>query len=42
MPAMKVKGGWKWGRTGKVFKTRQEAIQQGIAIRMNQKKNRKV
>jgi len=32
MPAMKVKGGWKWGKTGKV------AIQQGIAIRMNKKR----
>jgi len=41
MPARKVKGGWKWGKTGKVYKTRKEAIQQGIAIRMN-KKNRKV
>ena len=41
MPAMKVKGGWKWGKTGKVYKTRQEAIQDGIAIRMSQKKNRK-
>jgi len=40
MPAMKVKGGWKWGKTGKVYKTRQEAIQQGIAIRMNQKKRK--
>ena len=40
MPAMKVKGGWKWGKTGKVFKTGQEAIDQGIAIRMNQKKRK--
>ena len=38
MPAMKVKGGWRWGKTGKVFKTRQEAIQQGIAIRMSKRK----
>ena len=30
MPFMKVKGGWKWGKTGKVYKTRQEAIQQGM------------
>jgi len=40
MPVMKVKGGWKWGKAGKVYKTRQEAIQQGIAIRMNQKKRK--
>ena len=38
MPVEKVKGGWRWGKTGKVFKTRQEAIQQGIAIRMNKKR----
>jgi len=36
MPAMKVKGGWRWGKTGKVYKTRQEAIQQGT--RMNKKR----
>ena len=38
MPVEKVKGGWRWGKTGKVFKTRQEAIDQGIAIRMNKKR----
>ena len=38
MPARKVKGGWRWGTKGKVYKTRQEAIQQGIAIRMNKKR----
>tara|TARA_R110002051_G_scaffold130368_1_gene204180 strand:+ start:178 stop:306 length:129 start_codon:yes stop_codon:yes gene_type:complete len=42
MPVEKVKGGWRWGKTGKVHKTRKAAIHQGIAIRMNQKKNRKV
>jgi hypothetical protein len=36
MPAMKVKGGWRWGTKGKVYKTRREAIQQGI--RMNRKR----
>ena len=38
MPAEKVKGGWRWGKPGKVYKTRREAIQQGIAIRMNKRK----
>ena len=38
MPVEKVKGGWRWGKTGKVYKTRQEAIAQGIAIRMNKKR----
>ena len=32
------KRGLEVGQTGKVFKTRQEAIQQGIAIRMNKKR----
>jgi hypothetical protein len=41
MPAEKVKGGWRWGKTGKVRKTRTAAIQDGIAIRMNQKKKGK-
>jgi hypothetical protein len=38
MPAMKVKGGWRWGTKGKVYKTRREAILQGRAVLMNQKK----
>ena len=38
MAAMKVKGGWKWGKTGKVYKTRQEAVRQGRAIKANQRK----
>ena len=38
MPAMKVKGGWRWGIKGKVYKTRKAAIEQGIAIRMNKKR----
>ena len=38
MPAEKVKGGWRWGKTGTVRKTRLEAIQDGLAIRMNRKR----
>ena len=32
MPVHKVKGGYKWGKTGKVYKTRAEAERQGRAI----------
>ena len=38
MPAVKVKGGWRWGKTGKVYKTRTAAIQDGLAIRMDKKR----
>ena len=33
MPVMKVKGGWRWGKTGKIYKTKKEAERQGRAIR---------
>jgi hypothetical protein len=32
MPVMKVKGGYRWGKTGKVYKTKAEAEKQGRAI----------
>ena len=32
MPARKVKGGWKWGKSGKVYLTKKEAEKQGRAI----------
>ena len=32
MPARKVKSGWKWGKSGKVYKTKKEAEAQGRAI----------
>lgn len=32
MPVHKVKGGYKWGKTGKVYKTKAEAEKQGRAI----------
>ena len=31
MPVEKVKGGWRWGKRGKVFKTRGAAEAQGRA-----------
>lgn len=33
MPVHKVKGGYKWGKTGKVYKTKAAAERQGRAIR---------
>jgi hypothetical protein len=33
MPVMKVKGGYRWGSKGKVYKTKAEAAKQGRAIR---------
>lgn len=33
MPVRKVKGGYKWGKTGKVYPTKSEAEKQGRAIR---------
>ncbi len=32
MPVRKVKGGYKWGSTGKVYTTKAEAERQGKAI----------
>ena len=31
MPVKKVKGGYQWGNSGKVYKTREEAEKQGRA-----------
>ena len=32
MPVMKVKGGYRWGQSGKVYKTKAEAEKQAKAI----------
>lgn len=32
MPVRKVKGGYRWGTTGKVYPTKKEAEKQGKAI----------
>jgi hypothetical protein len=32
VPTRKVKGGWRWGSKGKVYKTKKEADKQGKAI----------
>lgn len=41
MPIMKVKGGYKYGPTGKVYPTREQAAKQGRAIEANRKPVRK-
>jgi len=41
MPVMKVKGGYKWGSKGKVYKTKAEAEKQGRAIRASGYKGKK-
>jgi hypothetical protein len=33
MPVRKVKGGYRWGQSGKVYKTKEEAEKQGRAIK---------
>ena len=32
MPVVKVKGGYRWGSKGKVYKTKAEAAKQGKAV----------
>lgn len=39
MPVRKVKGGFRFGKTGKVFKRRSDAVRQGRAIHAS--KNRR-
>lgn len=41
MPTRKVKGGWKWGEHGKVYRTKEEADRQGRAIKRAQAKRKK-
>ena len=41
MPVRKVKSGYKWGSSGKVYKKRSDAVKQGAAIKISQKKRRK-
>ena len=41
MPVHKVRGGYKWGKTGKVYRSRKKAIKQGQAIAISKKKKRR-
>ena len=40
MPVHKVKGGYKYGTTGKVYKSKARAIKQAQAIAISKKKKR--
>ncbi len=41
MPVRKVKGGYRWGRSGKVYRSRSAAAKQGRAIYASGYKKRK-
>lgn len=41
MPVRKVSGGYKYGNTGKVYKSKAKAEKQGLAIRLSQLKRGK-
>ena len=40
MPVRKVKGGYKYGSTGKVYKSRAKAVKPGRAIAISKKKKK--
>ena len=40
MPVRKVKGGYKYGKTGKVYKSRKKAVRQGRAIAISKRKRK--
>lgn len=41
MPVHKVKGGYRYGRKGKVYKTKAKAVRQGRAIKAAQARRKK-
>lgn len=41
MPVRKVKGGYRWGSTGKVYKQKSKALRQGRAIKASQARRKK-
>lgn len=41
MPVVKVKGGYRYGQSGKVYPTKAQAEKQGQAIRISQAKRKK-
>jgi hypothetical protein len=40
MPVKKVKGGYKYGTVGKVYKTKAKAVKQGRAIKASQNRSK--
>lgn len=41
MPVRKVRGGWRYGTSGKVYKTKAAAERQGRAIKASQSRDKK-
>ena len=41
MPIRKTKGGYKYGKTGKVYKKRSDAVRQARAIKASQARKKK-
>lgn len=41
MPVRKVKGGWRYGRHGKVYPTKKQAVKQGQAIEISRHQGQK-
>lgn len=41
MPVRRVRGGYRWGTSGKIYRTREAAETQGRAISMAMKKKKK-
>lgn len=41
MPVKKVRGGYQYGTTGKVYRSRAKAVAQGRAIKASQARRRK-
>lgn len=41
MPIRKVKGGYRYGKTGKVYKRRKDAVKQGQAIAISKKRKKR-
>lgn len=41
MPVNKVRGGYRWGKSGKIYKSKEKARKQGIAIILSQKRSGK-
>ena len=41
MPVNKVKGGYRWGTKGKVYRRKEDALKQGRAIEANKRKKKK-
>lgn len=40
MPIIKTKSGYKWGKSGKVYKSKEKALKQGAAIEISKKRRK--